>query len=198
MSEDLPFYAVMLDLRVTYDALRGFLHRLLDEEVTAASFVWAGDRLEFNVHLRLDSEDIRKKVLQGVYFFNRTVTGSIDPATLRQQLGADAETLLRSLDEIRMLDSALAELQRAGDDPSQALGNSGFVFSMTAFDVSYRMGPFRHYYNNWGNRKEVKAAAVHHYQARMAIGRQELDPVDENASVYTYPDGSPSPWGEEQ
>ena len=199
MHQNLPFYVAVLHMRTVYDKSKDFLRQLLGEEVTAATFTWSGEWFWFDVNLTMDSEDIRKKVLQGVYFHSRSVSWSIEMSRMRDILGPDAEALLYALDEVRMLDGALAELERSTEDPHQALGNRGLVFSMSMFDVSYGVGVFKKYNDNWDIRKEVFTSAMNHYQARMSKGRKALDPLDDNAPVqHYYYDGTPSPCGEEQ
>ena len=191
---NIPFYVAVLDLRTVYDEMRSFLQELLVEHLVAASFCWNG-RCDFEVHLSMDSDNVRNQVLGGVWFRERRVSGSIELDVLRKRLGGDAERLIHSLDEIRMLDSALAELRLPADASGQAMGNRGLEFSMATFCNSYPLKPLS---DNWDVRQEMFASAMSHYQARMAMGRRPLDAVDENVTVHQYYDGSPSPWGEEQ
>lgn len=184
MSTDLPFHSAVLGLRLVYDKLSAFVQEALDQEVRDVTFCWSGDRMHFDATLTWDGEKYVELAKRGVHTYNRRVSGDIDQDVIRDILRFD-EGALNNMNALQALDTALAELS-LGASPGQGMGNKGLSFELLTFRID---GPLQKLYDNWGNRREVIEAAVHHYQARMAIGRQELDPVDENASEY---------WGDEQ
>ena len=196
MSTDLPFHSAVLGLRLVYDKAFDFVQEALDQEVKHVVFCWSGTTLCFDVTLAWDGEKYVELAKRGIHTYRRCISGNIEQDVVRDLLRFDEEAY-RSMDVLQALDTALAELA-LGAGTGQTLGNNGLSFELLTFRTPY-LNPLRKLYENWDNREELSAAAIHHYQARMAIGRRPLDAVDDNAPVqHYYYDGSPSPWGEEQ
>jgi hypothetical protein len=193
MSTTLPFHSVVLGLRLVYDKAYAFVQEALDQEVTDIVFRWSGTRLHFDATLTSAGEKYVALAKRGVHTYQKRISGDIEHDVVLDLTRFEQEAY-RSMEELRALDNALAELS-LGASRSQAMGNNGLSFELLTFRID---GPLQKLYDNWSIRNDVFTAARNHYQARMAQGRAELDPLVEPVVQHYYYDGSLSPWGEEQ
>jgi len=186
MDNKLPFHIALLRLRSVHDKALAALEQMLGEKPLYVVFKWSDVRLSFEAALNVGAGH------EGLLLWNRSVSGSIEPDVLKAILGGELAqetyTSIQALEEFRMLDCALAELELVDSTdmfaPSGQMGNSGFKFSIQTFcaDNSGSVGKpiaargpaefgswcLDPHAASWENRSEVFATALAHYQFRMA------------------------------
>lgn len=190
MANTLPFHIALLRLRTVHDKALAGLEQMLGEKPLYTVFKWSDTRLSFEAALNVGAGH------EGLLLWNRSVSGSIEPDVLKKILGGelspDTYSLLETLEEFRLLDCALAEVELTDSTdmfaPSGQMGNSGFKFSIQTFcadnagavgkklsdrgPAEFNSWCLQPHASSWEQRSEIFATAFAHYQFRTAQNGQ--------------------------